>query len=741
MKRIKIFISSVQSEFAEERAMLCHYIRTDALLGKFFEPFIFEEVPANEYPTSHVYLKEVELCDIYLGLYGNLYGYEDAEGISPTEREYDLAAELHKSRLIYIKSIDESNRHPKETAFIRKVERDIVRKTFVDMDGLRTSVYASLIRYLEEKEYIRWRPFDASYDNGATIDDLDEDLSEAEAYYTKLAYDTNDRLIRCGGEYTWKSALQEFGVDTTGYKKPAKFVFLPSDYDFDVWKFWSYLCAYLYTEPEDEEAAEETDEPSEDAGMEMWEFDDQAKQAIELLFKHQYEFTHSYSGSGRWVLNETYTVSDYMHYQASNKVNDAAGQIYGLFVFDFKPTGLEAFCEDRGDGTYWIVYSLENLEIRNLNEKDAEGHYTATGWYFKNQLAGLSDSKGNNFPAFYTIGSGLYSTSVSEGYGFFLKSNGKDYWFPRSAAQSAADIAPDDALFYEYQSQAWFQTSLQNMTAGTSNPNTTDWGRSIFYQNVLSNAQGFGYNGHGYCQYFQMYQWDSQSSLSYGIKQKYTFDQAIENILTGMSDDLYSYYLILSGGTQTANGTSIQLYGGHQSISSPVGQNVTALAEGDYFLHDYGYDMRAWGTMHCGIAMTHQQHNGVDIVQNAGSPVYAMFGGEITALEDGLIVISATEKEYQVHLWLNQADTIEARANYSYVQSLDELSEGDIVTEGQLIGYTTSQKQCITDGGALNFNTIWSANGGSDYLHITLELKKGWLDPWTFVDPRLLIRR
>ena len=175
MRRIKIFISSVQSEFARERAELCHYIRTDALLGKFFEPFIFEEVPANEYPTSHVYLKEVELCDIYLGLYGNLYGYEDAEGISPTEREYDLAASLHKSRLIYIKSIDEERRHPKEAALIRKVERDIVRKTFVDVDGLRTSVYASLICYLEEKEFIRWRPFDDSFDNGASMDDLDED--------------------------------------------------------------------------------------------------------------------------------------------------------------------------------------------------------------------------------------------------------------------------------------------------------------------------------------------------------------------------------------------------------------------------------------------------------------------------------------------------------------------------------------------------------------------------------------
>lgn len=175
IKRIRLFISSVQGEFSQERAMICHYVRTDALLGKFFDPFIFEEVPANEYKADHVYLKEVEMCDIYLGLYGNLYGYEDEEGVSPTEREYDLAASLHKSRLIFIKSIDEDNRHPKETALIKKIERDVVRKTFVDSDGLRASVYASLVRYLGEKEYIRWKPFDASSDNGATLDALDED--------------------------------------------------------------------------------------------------------------------------------------------------------------------------------------------------------------------------------------------------------------------------------------------------------------------------------------------------------------------------------------------------------------------------------------------------------------------------------------------------------------------------------------------------------------------------------------
>lgn len=175
MKRIRIFISSVQSEFSEERAILGQYIRTDALLGKFFETFLFEDVPANEASPQQVYLGEVEISDIYLGLYGNKYGYEDADGVSPTEREYDRAAELHKTRLIFIKSIGEANRHPKETALIKKVERDIVRKTFVDVEGLRTSVYASLVRYLEEKEYIRWQPFDAAFDSNATLEDLDED--------------------------------------------------------------------------------------------------------------------------------------------------------------------------------------------------------------------------------------------------------------------------------------------------------------------------------------------------------------------------------------------------------------------------------------------------------------------------------------------------------------------------------------------------------------------------------------
>ena len=58
----RIFISSVQREFARERKALASYIRQDAILGKFFEVFLFEEVPAQERKADGVYLPEVDEC-------------------------------------------------------------------------------------------------------------------------------------------------------------------------------------------------------------------------------------------------------------------------------------------------------------------------------------------------------------------------------------------------------------------------------------------------------------------------------------------------------------------------------------------------------------------------------------------------------------------------------------------------------------------------------------------------------
>ena len=103
MTPIHLFISSVQREFAVERAALRDYLRGDVLMRRFFEPFLFEDVPAADRRADEVYLDEVRQCDLYLGLLGDDYGFEDEEGISPTEREFARATELHKPRLIFVK--------------------------------------------------------------------------------------------------------------------------------------------------------------------------------------------------------------------------------------------------------------------------------------------------------------------------------------------------------------------------------------------------------------------------------------------------------------------------------------------------------------------------------------------------------------------------------------------------------------------------------------------------------------
>jgi len=173
MQRKKVFISSVQSEFAEERQVLFDYLTSDALLGRFFDPFIFENVPALSIHPTAVFLKEVESCDIYLGIFGQHYGYEDSEGISPTEREFDTATNENKTRLVYVKQAEQ--RHPKEEQLINKAENVIVRRSFNTPEQLKTAVYVSLVNYLIENEIIRTTPFDATLNHEATFEDLSEE--------------------------------------------------------------------------------------------------------------------------------------------------------------------------------------------------------------------------------------------------------------------------------------------------------------------------------------------------------------------------------------------------------------------------------------------------------------------------------------------------------------------------------------------------------------------------------------
>lgn len=171
----QIFISSVQSEFSEERIALCEYINKDELLSAHFKAFIFENVPAQDVSPAGVYLDELERSKIYVGLFGNSYGFEDEYGLSPTEHEFNLAVEKRITRLIYIKVPEAESQHPKMARLIQKAEKQLTRRSFSGISALKGQIHTSLVQYLKDEGIISSLPLEQrSCDAG--MSDLDERL-------------------------------------------------------------------------------------------------------------------------------------------------------------------------------------------------------------------------------------------------------------------------------------------------------------------------------------------------------------------------------------------------------------------------------------------------------------------------------------------------------------------------------------------------------------------------------------
>ena len=175
MTTIGIFVSSVQKELNEERAAIRDYIKTDPLLRIYFEPFLFEHIPATDREPEELYLSEVDGCSIYLGIFGNEYGPENKRGISPVEREFERATEKSKHRLIFLKGKDDGKRHPKMQSLISRATPHVVRRRFTTIDELKKELYAALVQFLCDSKIIPCAPFDESACPGATLKDISDE--------------------------------------------------------------------------------------------------------------------------------------------------------------------------------------------------------------------------------------------------------------------------------------------------------------------------------------------------------------------------------------------------------------------------------------------------------------------------------------------------------------------------------------------------------------------------------------
>lgn len=233
MNRLKVFISGVQKELAEERQAVRSFILDDPLLGRYFSVFLFEDSPACNSSSEELFLEEIDSSVIYIGIFGNSYGSTDDSGYSPTEKEYRRASELGKYRTVFVKGNDDATRDPRMQNLIYLSERDLVRRRFFSIPELITQVYSSLITFLTDQKYIRTKPFDASAYPNTSLDDISIEKIE---WFLKVArsergfalpentspVDTLTHLNLMGGGQPSAGALLLFG------KNPQRFI-LPSE--------------------------------------------------------------------------------------------------------------------------------------------------------------------------------------------------------------------------------------------------------------------------------------------------------------------------------------------------------------------------------------------------------------------------------------------------------------------------------------------------------------------------------
>ena len=173
MPKYKVFISSVQSEFASERQRVFDFIRNDELMGQYFEPFIFERIAAQDTNPRQLYLDEASKCQVYLLLVGQWYGNALQGELSPTEKEYQAAGEGNAYRVAFIKDLDDQQREEREERFFRKVQNELSYRVFSNPSVLVSLVKQSLYAYLKYKGIIQTLSFDEQTRDDASMADID----------------------------------------------------------------------------------------------------------------------------------------------------------------------------------------------------------------------------------------------------------------------------------------------------------------------------------------------------------------------------------------------------------------------------------------------------------------------------------------------------------------------------------------------------------------------------------------
>ena len=367
----------------------------------------------------------------------------------------------------------------------------------------------------------------------------DYDLSEAEKYYTKLAYDMNEKILKVSSDTDWKNGLAAFGASRRNLKDdPDNWYWGRSSvynwdpvYDYDVYKLWSFLCAYYYDFDADN-----------NGDILYWSYDRDTENLLNEIFNAEYEFVYWYDNRSRWEERSVYnywgggSAETGRYYRAEKDAFVYSGRPY---KYRFKPIAYTSELSKYFDSEGYVCI---NADYRVLNPND---DYALTGFM-------IMDHR-------------WYSGTKEPFY--YVDNDTQTFFFMKG------DTRYDRSFWGWNNDDAWFLIS----------PTDTH-----IWNDTISDTCMYGY--------YEKYDWKTECNLYYNVKQKKSFERVLEDKLKSQShrDERLEYYKLLAGqesGSET-------LYGNHQTLRNMLpGDTIRNYSVKQAF----GYDMWEWNQTNDGL--------------------------------------------------------------------------------------------------------------------------------------------
>lgn len=174
-KRYSVFISSTFNDLREERRAV-----QDVVISSGDFPVQMESFPAADEDQFEFIKSLIEKCDYYVLIVAGRYGTASEDGLSYTEKEYHhavlkgipVSVMLHGDRgaISADKSEESIDGKKRLAAFVAKVEKNRLRKTWETSDALKLAVREALEYAKATKPAVGW----VRGDSVASVEALEE---------------------------------------------------------------------------------------------------------------------------------------------------------------------------------------------------------------------------------------------------------------------------------------------------------------------------------------------------------------------------------------------------------------------------------------------------------------------------------------------------------------------------------------------------------------------------------------